>query len=211
MASDWSTFESNMKPVYDMSNTQMSIDELSDYHATEYVTAVKAAQILMTSSKVSIGITKDPIKSAYKKAFTDLFNEKTPISPNYKGNDPNPNQAESRKKIEDIFLPVATAICTEWLKEIFTPATAPPPYVSPTSGYQVLIPGKPDALAKDLAKAFYIAQSELDNNTAYNLFITLLIAAYTKHLLTISGIFNGLIPAAPSPIPGPPFPWIAVT
>ena len=211
MAADWKTFESNMKPAYDMSNPNMSIDELAEYHATEYVNAVKTAEILMTSSKASNGISKSPIKSAYKKAFTDLLNETSPINPNYKGDNFDINQESSRKKLEDIFTPVAAAICTEWTKEIFTPAKTPTGYASPTTGYQVLVPGKPDTLAKDLAKAFYIAQSESDNKSAYNSLISTLISAYTKHLLLISGIFNGLIPAAPSPIPGPPFPWIAVT
>jgi hypothetical protein len=199
-----------MKPVYDMSSPKMTIDELADHHATEYVAAVKGAAIILTSSKATIGISKSTVKSAYKKAFTDLFNLKTPITPNYKGIDPNPNQEDSRKVLEEIFTPVAAAICGEWSKEIFTPATVPPGYVTPTVGYVVLVPGVPTNLAKDLAKAFFIAQPELNKDTAFNVFITALILAYTKHLLTISGLFTGLIPAAPSPIPGPPFPWIAV-
>ena len=72
------------------------------------------------------------------------------------------------------------------------------------------MPGDPNALKKDLAKAFFIAQSETNQETAFNVFITALIAAYTEHLLKVSGIFNGLIPGSP-PVPGPPFPWVGVS
>lgn len=209
MASDWSTFRTNMKSKLGSPN-QLSISELADIHATEYVAAVKGAAIVLTSSKATIGITKASVKSAYEAAFTNLQKEKVELSPNYKGTNPNPNQEKSREKIESIFAPVAAVICAEWAKEIFTPATVPPGYVTPTVGYAVLIPGVPTDLTKDLAKAFFIAQTETDSNTAFNVFIAALILAYTKHLLSISGLFNGLIPAAPSPIPGPPFPWVAV-
>jgi hypothetical protein len=46
---------------------------------------------------------------------------------------------------------------------------------------------------------------------ALSKFISNLILAYTKHLLTISGFFNGTIPATPSPIPGPPLPFIGIS
>lgn len=209
MPANWSTFKVNMKAKLGIPN-QQSISDLADIHATEYVNAVKSAQLIITSSEATVGINKDSIKSAYEAAFTKLFNESVEITPNYKGTEPNPNQDSSRAKIEQIFSPVAAVITTEWLKEKFTPTTVPPGYVSPTTGYQVLVPGDPDSLTKDLAIAFFIAQTELNQETAFNVFITFLITAYTEHLLKIAGVFNGLIPAAPSPIPGPPFPWVGV-
>ena len=209
MPANWSTFRSNMKSKLGVPN-QISISELADIHATEYVNAVKPANIILTSSKATIGVTKSTIKSAYQAAFTKLQKETIEITPNYKGNSPNPNQEQSRRKIESIFEPVAAAICSEWSKEIFTPGTVPPGYVSPTSGYKVLVPGDPNALKKDLAKAFFIAQSETNQETAFNVFITALISAYTEHLLKVSGVFNGLVPGSPPP-PGPPFPWVGVS
>jgi hypothetical protein len=209
MPANWSTFRSVMKSKLGMPN-QISISELADIHATEYVNAVKTANIISTSSKATIGIVKASVKSAYETAFTKLFNEKIEITPDYKGINPNPNMESSRDKIESIFAPVAAVICTEWAKEIFTPTTFPPGYVAPAPGYSVLVPGDPNALKKDLAKAFFIAQSELNQETAFNVFITALIAAYTAHLLKIGGLYNGLIPATPSPVPGPPFPWLGV-
>jgi hypothetical protein len=211
MASNWSTFKSNMKSKLGKPN-ELSISELADIHATEYVNAVKGAAIVLTSSKATIGITKASVKSAYEAAFTKLSKETTELSPNYKGNNPNPNQDQSREKIESIFAPVAGVICAEWAKEIFTPTTFPPGYIIPAPGYSVLVPGDPNALKKDLAKAFFIAQSETNTDMAFNVFITALIAAYVEHLLKIAGVYNGLIPVPPpaTPIPGPPFPWIAV-
>jgi hypothetical protein len=209
MASNWSSFRSNLKAKLGVPN-QMSISELADIHATEYVNAVKTAKLVMTSSKATIGISKGAVKSAYEAAFTKLQKENVELTPDYKGNNPNPNIENSKKKIEDIFAPVAAVICAEWAKEIFTPATVPPGYVTPTVGYKVAVPGDPSALKKDLAKAFFIAQSETNQNTAFNVFVAALILAYTEHLLKIAGTFTGLIPASPSPVPGPPFPFIAV-
>lgn len=209
MPATWTTFRSNIKAKLGMPN-QLSISELADIHATEYVNAVKSANIILSSSKATIGIAKAPVKSAYEAAFNKLFNEKIEILPNYKGDNLNPNQDTSRNKLEEVFAPVAAVICAGWAKEIFTPTTPPPGYVKPTVGYTVLVPGDPISLKKDLAKAFFIAQSELNQETAFNVFITALILAYTEHLLKISGLFNGLVLAAPSPIPGPPFPFIGV-
>jgi hypothetical protein len=208
MPINWLTFNTNMKSKLGFPN-QASVSELADIHATEYANAVKDAQTIITSSKVTVGVNKDAVKSAYEAAFTKLFNETIELKPNYKGNIPNTNQDTDRAKIEEIFLPVATVITAEWAKEIFTPTTVPPGYVSPTTGYQVLVPGDPNSLKKDLAKAFFIAQTELNQETAFNVFINALIFAYTEHLLKVSGIFNGLIPGTP-PVPGPPFIWVGV-
>lgn len=209
MPATWTVFRSNIKAKLGAPN-QLSISDLADIHATEYANAVKTAMIIITSSEATVGVNKELIKTTYESAFTKLFNEKIEILPNYKGDNPNLNQDASRNKIEEIFAPVAAAICAEWLKEIFTPTTTPPGYVTPAPGYVVLVPGDPDSLTKDLAKAFFIAQTELDQETAFNVFITALIFAYAEHLLKITGVFNGLIPASPSPIPGPPFPFIGV-
>lgn len=209
MSANWSTFRINMKSKLGIPN-QRSISEIADIHATEYVNAVKSAKLIITGSTATVGINKGVIKSAYETAFTKLFSERIEINPNYKGINPNPNQDSDRAKIEQIFAPVATAITLEWLNEKFTPTTVPPGYVSPTTGYQVLVPGDPNSLTKDLARAFFIAQTELNQEIAFNVFITALIGSYTEHLLKISGIFNGLIPATPSPVPGPPFTWVGV-
>ena len=189
--------------------------ELADYHASEYSKAVKNANLIMTSSICTVGITESNVSNAYKLAFdilgsTDPGSILPPLNPNYKGDSPNLNQGRDQSIIEGIFKPVAAAICLEWMKEKFTAGTVPPGYVSPITGYQVLVPGDPDALSKDLARAFFISQTETDGDIAVNNFIEALSKAYITHLTKISGIFVGNIPAAPSPVPGPPFPFIGV-
>jgi len=210
MASDWITFATNMKAVFGVPN-QKTISDIADIHATEYTKAVSTATIILTTSAVTVKINKSLLKAAYELVFTNLFNQSEAISPNYKETGVRNQSLEdsSRSKLKDIFKPVATLICAEWLKEIFTPATLPPGYVSPAPGYITIVPGDPDSLAEDLAKAFYIAQTETNQQTAVNVFIGSLIEAYSKHLLKISGIFTGLIPGSP-PAPGPPFPFIGV-
>jgi hypothetical protein len=212
MAADWITFRKNMKLELGTPN-QLSISQLSEIHADEYANAVKTASVIFTGSEATVGINTDIIKAGFNSVFTKLSKETVEILPNYKNDKPTDNELESRDKLENIFLPIALAITAEWQKEVFTPSvvpTIPISYVSPTTGYQVLIPGDPFNFAKDLAKAFFIAQTELNQEIAFNVFIKSLIFAYTEHLLKISGVFNGLVPAAPNPIPGPPFPWIGV-
>lgn len=209
MASNWILFESNMKSKISFPN-QLSISELSDIHATEYVNAVNTATIIFTKSPVSIGINKEILKLSFESMFNALFKETIEILPNYKNDNPTDNEIKDRDKLEHFFLPVAITIVREWTNELFTQTTVPVGYVSPTTGYRVLVPGDPINLAKDLSKAFYISQNELNQNVAFKLFISNLILAYTEHMLKISGIFNGLIPGSPSPVPGPVFPWIGV-
>lgn len=209
MAANWILFENNMKVKIGLPN-QLSIPELSDIHATEYVNAVSSATIIFTGSAASIGINKETLKLSFESLFNSLLRETVEILPNYKSDNPTIDEIEDRDKLNKIFLPVAVTIVREWSNEIFTSNTVPLGYVSPTSGYQVLVPGDPVNLSKDLAKAFFIAQNELNQEVAFKAFISNLISAYTEHMLKISGIFNGLIPGLPSPIPGPIFPWVGV-
>lgn len=208
MAANWIDFRKNMKNEVGLPS-EISIDKLSDIHATEYVNAVKTAQIALTQSKLIAEINKDVIKTAYMSVFTKLLSETLEIFPNY--NNENPNQAEAldRNKLEDIFSVVSSAIISEWSKAIFNTLVVPPGYVSSTGGYRIIIPGDPLSLSKDIAKAFFGAQTEYNEDVAFDIFITGLISAYTAHLLKITGTFSGTIPGTP-PIQGPPFPWIGV-
>jgi hypothetical protein len=209
MPANWVNFKSNMKKSLGIPN-EITISDLAELHATEYINAITSATIILSLSKVSGGLNKDNIKRAYTDVFTKLSNETIELTPDYKGNNFNANKSSSNDKIESIFEPLAVAICTEWLTETFTPSVTPPGYISATAGYTVIVPGDPNSLKQDLAKAFFIAQTELNQDVAFNVFITGLVLAYSKHLLKITGVFNGLIPAAPSPIAGPPLPFIGI-
>lgn len=209
MPSNWNQFKSNMKVKIGMPNN-LSISELSELHASEYANAVSSASLIITNSQVSIGVNKEVLKLSFESLFNLLNRETVEILPNYKNSKPTKSEQISRERLEKFFLPLAVTIVREWTLEQFTPTTVPAGYVSPTTGYQVLFPGDPLELSKNLAKSFFISQEELDPNIAHETFINNLIFAYSDHLLKISGVFNGLIPASPSPIPGPPFPWIGV-
>jgi hypothetical protein len=164
----------------------------------------------LTGSKVT-SITKPLIKIAYEQVFTSLSLLKIELKPNYaQGEAKTDIEKANRAFIESLFLPVASVICLEWQKEIFTASTIPPGYVSPSPGYNVLVPGDPITLSKDLAKAFFISQTILNSEESVNTFIKTLVEAYTKHMLSITGTFIGLVPGTPAVL-GPPFPYVGVS
>jgi len=187
---------------------------LADIYATEYSIATATAAVIPSSSILTAPITSSIIQQGFKTTFDILAQLNLELSPNYKDEEiPDDKKAEqdrSRAVIEAAFLPTAASFITAWTSAIFNPAIPMPGYISPTTGYTIIFPGEPTLLAKDLAKAFFIAQTESDENSAYTAHTTSLVEAYSKHILTISGLYNGLIPAVPTPIPGPPIPWVGV-
>ena len=106
-----------------------------------------------------------------------------------------------------MFLGWATETVSYWAAVQWNPLPPPPHYVSPTTGVTVLSGGTPSPLDVGLWGAFNNPPSPTPMG---NIICGKLIAAFTTHLLTVSGLYNGLIPAAPSPVPGPPFPWVGV-
>lgn len=210
MSADWISFRSNIKKVIGKPN-QITISKLAELHADEYANAVNSSIIIVTGSNVTGTINKNIIKTAYEGTFNALYKERVQLNPNYNNDKPTAMEKRDRKKIEGLFLPVALAISTSWINERFNDSILPPPYIAPTTGYRIITPGDPISLSKDLAKTFFISKNEIDINTSFDLFISSLISSYTKHLLKITGVFNGLVPGATNPIPGPPFPWIGVS
>lgn len=187
---------------------------LANIYATEYSNATATSAVVISSSILTAPITSSIIQQGFKATFDILSVLKLELLPNYKDeeipDDKKAKQDEARGIIEAAFLPASSSFITAWTAAIFNPAIPMPGYISPTLGYTIIFPGEPTILAKDLAKAFFIAQTELDPNAAYIAHSTSLVEAYSKHLLTITGLYNGLIPGVPSPIPGPPIPWLGV-
>ncbi len=106
-----------------------------------------------------------------------------------------------KDKIEPGFVLMALGFCLYWLNSTFTPLPPMPPMAAPTSGCQVLFPGLPTPLDKELQDGL----RKRDGEEALSGFINALI----KHQLTIAGIYGGLVPSVPSPIPLI-LPWVAV-
>lgn len=214
MPANWTLFAANLKREFGVPN-QKTIQQIAKIHADEYINAIlqNAAPSLAPNSIVTI-INPSLIEAAYQLTFTALFKIREPLIPNYDSDNPSVKEEEARKKIEDIFLGVATAICSSWISEIFTPTImpgVPGTYVSPFPGYTITFIGDPIELSKNLAKAFFIAQNESKSDIAINKMTVALIEAYSKHMLTLTINFSGLIPQPTGPpILLPIFPIVGV-
>ena len=104
-----------------------------------------------------------------------------------------------------MFTSWATEIVNYWAAVTWNPLPPPIGYVSPTIGHSVISGG----VAIPLDSALWAAFNNEPLPTPMGIIIaTKLVTAFKGHFLTVSGVYNGLIPAAPSPVPGPPFPWV---
>lgn len=101
--------------------------------------------------------------------------------------------AYPRDKVEPGFMLMATGFCLYWMGATFSPMPPMPPMMSPMAGVQVIFPGIPRGLDMDIKKAFQ--QGDTDS-VLQHLYIALM-----KHQLTVSGIYSGILPSVPTPIP----------
>jgi len=101
------------------------------------------------------------------------------------------------------YLLMATGFCLYWLTSTISPVPPMPPCIAPTVGTTVIFPGTPIPLNSDLASSFTISKRtdeavrKLSNSCMF-------------HQFTIMGLYTGIIPFFPSPIPGPPIPWFTL-
>lgn len=101
------------------------------------------------------------------------------------------------------YLVMSTGYCLYWLTARMSPVPPMPPCIGPTGGTIVLLPGLPTPLNSDLAKTFTKGNTVIQAiGKLYNSLIT--------HQLTVAGVYLGIIPFFPSPIPGPPIPWFSM-
>lgn len=98
---------------------------------------------------------------------------------------------------------MAAGFSLYWLTARMSPMPPMPPCIAPTGGTIILFPGSPIPLNKDLKETFQSAQS---TPQAIAKFYNALIG----HQLTVAGIYTGIIPLFPSPVPGPPIPWFGL-
>jgi hypothetical protein len=96
---------------------------------------------------------------------------------------------------------MATGFCLYWLNSTFTPLPPMPPTIAPTSGTQVLFPGSPTILGAALLAIF--------RHTSVDVVLSELAMALVLHQLTISGVYNGLLPTTFGPIPLT-VPWVII-
>ena len=101
------------------------------------------------------------------------------------------------------YLVMSTGYCLYWLTASMAPVPPMPPCIAPTAGAIILLPGLPTPLNSDLAKTFTKGNTVIQAiGKLYNSLIT--------HQLTVGGVYLGVIPFFPSPIPGPPIPWFSM-
>jgi hypothetical protein len=98
---------------------------------------------------------------------------------------------------------MSTGYCLYWITAKMSPVPPMPPCIAPTTGPIILLPGLPTPLNSDLAKTF------TKGNTVPQA-IGKLYNSLISHQLTVAGIYLGIIPFFPSPIPGPPIPWFSM-
>lgn len=103
--------------------------------------------------------------------------------------------------VEPGFTLMATGFCFYWLGSTFTPFPPMPPMFAPSPGASVIFPGVPVGFDKALKETF--------DNTEVESALTSFANALIAHQLTIVGIYAGLAPAAPSPIPLV-LPWTSI-
>jgi hypothetical protein len=98
---------------------------------------------------------------------------------------------------------MSTGYCLYWITAKMAPVPPMPPCIAPTTGPIILLPGLPTPLNSDLAKTFKNGVSSVQAvGKLYN--------SLVAHQLTVAGIYLGIIPFFPSPIPGPPIPWFSM-
>lgn len=101
------------------------------------------------------------------------------------------------------YLVMSTGYCLYWLTARMAPVPPMPPCIGPTGGTLILLPGLPTPLNSDLGKTFAKGNTVIQAiGKLYNSLIA--------HQLTVAGVYLGIIPFFPSPVPGPPIPWFSM-
>lgn len=188
MASLWQGFQATVAPYLD-TPIEKTESDTARIIANAYGVAVSTAMISMIPGST---IVSAPPTIGIELAILDTFNQ-------MKNSEGSPTPP--------MFLGWANQTVSYWLGVQWNPLPPPPGYVSPTTGVTTLTGGTISPLDIGLWSAF---NNPPASTPMGNIICAKLINAFTSHLLTVNGLYNGLIPAAPSPIPGPPFPWVGV-
>lgn len=184
MSANWNTFKTNMLDYFKLQSSNNPQDTAAKL-ATEYDNAVKTATTLTGNQIIKFG-NKSILENGFKLAFETMLN-----SPLDLGLTP--------------YTILSGSIITYWLNISLNPLPPVPPTIQPTTGFAISFFGLPTPLDIGLQKAF---NSGFDN--PMEVVVDNLITCLKAHLGTISGVYNGLIPAAPNPIPSPPIPFVGL-
>tara|TARA_B110000444_G_C18847044_1_gene602727 strand:- start:1114 stop:1680 length:567 start_codon:yes stop_codon:yes gene_type:complete len=151
--------------------------------ASAYDTAIKTASIVGKGNIVSGGVIIPSIEGGFAACFAQMASSPVDLS-------------------IAPYMSAAGGVVAAWAAPVYIPVPPHPPCIAPLVGVQQLFPGVPMPLAVEIMDAF--TQEDAGQ------IAPLLIKAFKNHMKQITGIYLGLIPSAPSPIPGPPLPWVGV-
>ena len=193
----WPTFQSSVAPFLDDASKK-TFKQTAKKIANEYHKAVATANIILIPGNVAL---KRPSPKGIEKAIEKIL-VKT---------------HKSGKKLKPAdFKQWANEVVKYWGKVTFGPA--PPPLLpvplilnpalaaTPKQVNKVLNSG----VAATLQTALYAAFNNPPVNTPMgNIICTKMIAAFSAHLATISGLYDGAL-APPAPPTPTPFPWVGV-
>jgi len=181
MAANWGTFQ--VKVVAFLKGQQSSgFEETAAFFANEYDLAVRTSTLLM--GNLAIPVSNMGVMSAFLVVFNLMYNSPVELGP-------------------APYMTLASQIVTTyWIPMQFNPLPPHPPTVAPSPGVQVLFPGEPSSLGMGLYTAF--------NSGEETLVAAGLMQSFSMHMLTVSGVYNGLIPTATGLVPSPPIPWSGV-
>lgn len=189
---EWSGFRNNL--IKFLSSIESSgPEETARYIANEY-DKIALTATLIPGNIVTSGTDKASLEKAIYEAFVKMY------------------EAWEVDLMKPPYLIMANGFVKYWTNSQFAPTPPHAPDIAPTSGVEVLIPGLNTPLDQDLYDAFRAGWKEdsyeiSDYITCTTKVVDAIISALKKFHLTIEGVYHGLIPATPSPVPGPPVPW----
>mgnify|MGYP003641546912 FL=1 len=159
----------------------------------EYELAILSAAIVVSQGPLLSGWQKSTMEDGWKTSFKLAF-DSAGIPP--EGIDPQVTN----------WIPAATGTVNAWMGAQFNPMPPHIPAAAPVPGSNPTVnnPGTAGmmALASTINDAFHSNQC--------GAIAGILVGGFIQHLTLVGGIYNGLVPAVPSPIPTPiPFTGVA--
>ena len=185
MSANWGMFISQVS----VGSQPTSEEQTAMHYADLYMAAIATAtQSIYKNTIIPITVNKQSIVTGLVTAFKTI----KALGPT----PPTPAQ----------FLPAAGGFIAAWSGAQFSPLPAHIPATVHTTGLTLLFPGEPSTLAAGLLGAFTAGNKQLH--------ATILAGILKIHLLTISGVYNGLMPnpgaLIPPMIATPPIPWVGI-
>ena len=119
-------------------------------------------------------------------------------------------QASNIKPNTAILFPIGAAVISYWSGALVPLSISPlpmpvaPPYITPTPGSLLLFPGVPIPVVDGFKKAYssnFNDSGDLTSEDAFALMAKDIRDGFEAHMNSVTGIYVGLIPAAPIPIP----------